>query len=124
MRNSKGYSRKHSGPLLAATVAVVVLFGVALDRLLLARQSDRQSLPARPEFYDFGALDQPMHHEELAGRSLKSLNYVVFDTETTGLSPSGGDEIVSIAGVRITDGEIRRDGAFTRLVNPGRSIPT
>ena len=110
-------------PVLAAVVLVVMLFRAALDRLLLARESDRQSLPARPEFYDFGALDQPMHHEELAGRPLKSLNFVVFDTETTGLSPSGGDEIVAIAGVRIVDGEIRRDGAFIRLVNPGRPIP-
>ena len=110
-------------PVTAAVVLVVASFGFALDRALLARESDRKSLPARPEFYDFGANDQPMHLDELGGRALKSLNFVVFDTETTGLSPSDGDEIVSIAGVRIVDGEIRTHGAFTRLVNPGRPIP-
>ncbi len=33
------------------------------------------------------------------------------------LEPANG------ADLRIVDGEIRRDGAFTRLVNPGRPIP-
>ncbi|NQW00720.1 MAG: hypothetical protein HQ483_13535 [Rhodospirillales bacterium] len=104
----------------------LLLIGMAwmgFDFLLRRRLHDRKSFPARPEFYDFGLLNQPMHLGELAGRRLKELEFVVFDTETTGLKPSGGDEIVSIAGVRIRDGIMETGNAFSRLVNPGFSIP-
>ncbi len=106
-----------------AAAALTAVFWFAADRLLAAREFDKNSLPARPEYTNFDLYDHPKHLEELGGRDLKSLTFVVFDTETTGLGPSQGDEIISIAGVRIVDGEIKAAEAFNRLVNPDRDIP-
>ena len=47
----------------------------------------------------------------------------VFDVETTGLDPKKGHRIVEIAGVRIENGTILEESAFTSLVNPERDIP-
>jgi len=121
------FSLYGSANAIWALGGVVIVCGVVVwlwtDRMLVARLHDHRSLPARPEFYDFQDLNQPMHWDEMGGRELKELTYVVFDTETTGLSPSSGDEIISIGAVRITNGEIDEAGAFYRLVNPGMSIP-
>lgn len=49
--------------------------------------------------------------------------YVVFDFETTGLSPWGGDEIIEIGAMKIYGNEIDEANAFHTLVNPNRIIP-
>lgn len=49
-----------------------------------------------------------------------ALDYVVFDLETTGLSP-GVDEIIEIGAVKLLDGKVA--GRFQSLVRCGREVP-
>ncbi|MEM1346434.1 MAG: exonuclease domain-containing protein [Pseudomonadota bacterium] len=80
------------------------------------------SLSARPEFYDFALLTREVP-AEIGETRLDHAAFTVFDTETTGLFPSAGDEIVQIAGLRVLGGRIIRGECFERLVDPERRIP-
>jgi DNA polymerase-3 subunit epsilon len=77
---------------------------------------------SRPEYYDFDLFSQPGQTPELDGRPLASLSYTVFDTETTGLRPSEGDEIVSIGAVRVVNGRLLEHEVFEQLVDPRRPM--
>lgn len=84
--------------------------------------SRRAETPSRPEFYDFD-LFTGVQPGALADRRLDEVAYTVFDTETTGLDPDGGDRIVSIGAVRVVNGRVLRQETFERLVRPDRSVP-
>ncbi|WP_417264339.1 exonuclease domain-containing protein [Celeribacter sp.] len=72
--------------------------------------------------YDFDLLSKTPP-KELMDTPLSELSYVVFDTETTGLLPSQGDEICQIAALRVVNGKVIENEALDQLVNPGRNIP-
>ena len=55
---------------------------------------------------------------------LLTTDFVVFDTETTGLHARKGDRIVSISAVRIKQGRIDLSDTFHELINPNRDIPS
>lgn len=78
---------------------------------------------ARPEFYDFDLFANTASSYVLDERPLSSLTYTVFDTETTGLNPGGGDEIIQIGAIRVVNGKLLRGDTIDQLVNPGRLIP-
>ena len=90
-------------------------------RLSLPLAEPRAAGPRRTILYDFDLLNAEIP-EDLAAARLKSLSFVIFDTETTGLNPQV-DEICQIAAVRVVNGRIVPGERFDMLVNPGRLIP-
>ena len=78
---------------------------------------------SRPEVYDFDLFRATEQVRELADRRLVELSYTVFDTETTGLDPSAGDEIIQIGATRIVAGKLRREDCFEQFVDPQRDLP-
>ena len=101
-----------------------------LFRWLLPLAQPTQPLPgafirygeSRPEFYDFDLFHQAGQTSELDHRLLTELTYTVFDTETTGLNPNAGDEIVSIGAVRIVNNRLLRYETYEQLIDPKRPI--
>ncbi len=101
---------------------VLSLAGKGLLRIERNRDNGASVLTDRPEFYDFSLFDRDAPGELMNSRLLE-LDYVVFDTETTGLNPSKGDEIVQISGVRVINNRVLAQDNFDMLVNPGVTIP-
>ncbi len=99
-------------------------------RLLLPTTPQPKPVPgtrvlplSRPEYYDFDLFQRANQTPELDQCPLTELTYTVFDTETTGLNPSQGDEIISVSAVRIVNGRLLRQEVFDQLVDPCRSLP-
>jgi DNA polymerase-3 subunit epsilon len=84
---------------------------------------DAAAPSARDNFYDFDLFHRPLNSGFSNEANLRDFGYVVFDSETTGLRPSGGDKLVSLAAVRVVNGRVLRSETFNSLVNPGRAIP-
>lgn len=87
-----------------------------------AETTAADSLQSRPEYYDFDLFQQRESDHELEDRPLAQLVYTAFDTETTGLEPTRGDEIIQIGAVRIVNGRLLRTESFEQLVDPQRLI--
>ncbi|MEM6943320.1 MAG: exonuclease domain-containing protein [Pseudomonadota bacterium] len=77
---------------------------------------------ARPLVYDFDLLETTGATEDQMSATLSDLCFVVFDSETTGLSTTT-DDVVQIGAVRILNGRIVPGETFDTYVDPGRPIP-
>ena len=78
---------------------------------------------SRPEYYDFDLFRASESQRALDERRLVELSYTVFDTETTGLEPAAGDQIIQIGAARLVNGKLLRQEAFEQLVDPQRDLP-
>jgi DNA polymerase-3 subunit epsilon len=77
---------------------------------------------SRPVYYDFDLFHQAGQSDALDEKPLAELSYTVFDTETTGLEPSEGDEIIAIGAVRIVNSRLLAHECFDRLIKPRRAV--
>lgn len=78
-------------------------------------------LASRPLTFDFG-ITEHIADKEHASTKLRDLCYVVFDTETTGLSTKK-DDVIQIGAVRIMNGKKVNGEIFDHYVDPKRPIP-
>ncbi len=103
----------------------------AFFRLLLPLANPQEQAAAatlaptdsRPEYYDFDLFKTTELTHSMDERLLSELAYTVFDTETTGLNPSQGDEIIQIGAARIVNHKLLKQECFEQLVDPRRPIP-
>ncbi|MFT3758089.1 exonuclease domain-containing protein [Thauera sp.] len=77
---------------------------------------------SRPEYYDFDLFAWSEKSHGIEDRPLTELVFTVFDTETTGLNPSQGDEIIQIGATRILNGKLLRNESFEQLIDPRRPL--
>jgi DNA polymerase-3 subunit epsilon len=77
---------------------------------------------SRPEYYDFNLFLPTEESRALDDRLLTELTYTVFDTETTGLEPSAGDEIIQIGAARIVNCRLLRSESIDQIIDPRRPL--
>ena len=109
-------------PVTPSTPAVSETDGQPGEKIPTVRDGLAPTSGSRPVFYEFDLF----HHraaDELGEEPLRRLTYVAFDTETTGLNPAKGDEIIQLGAVRIVNGRIIPGEMIDQLIDPKRSIP-
>lgn len=87
-----------------------------------AEAAAQPRIESRPEYYDFNLFRQTEESRALDDRLLTELAYTVFDTETTGLEPSAGDEIIQIGATRIVNGRLLRSECIDQIIDPRRPL--
>ncbi|MDD5248986.1 MAG: exonuclease domain-containing protein [Rhodocyclaceae bacterium] len=100
---------------------IVLPVAEAVPELLPELQSLHLRSDSRPEYYDFNLFAARDSSIDL-DRPLAELAYSVFDTETTGLDPSGGDEIIQIGAVRVINLRLLRQEIFDQILDPRRPL--
>ena len=116
---------KHGGTVTLCQTDATFCTGAAisLPRALAEAATDRQpAIAPRPVSFEFDLFHQP-GQEALGGVALRNLTYVAFDTETTGLNPSEGDEVIQLGAVRVFKGRLLHNETIDQLVNPQREVP-
>lgn len=130
--SARATQRLQAGPLDSVTLMREVCH---VDRLTVeaAERMAVALLGGRPEFVRLSngawALREDLRLAESAAPRvveendplLSTLSFAVVDVETTGTNARTHDRITEISVVRVVDGGIA--DVYTRLVNPGRSIP-
>jgi DNA polymerase-3 subunit epsilon len=115
----------HGGRITVTEADGIYCRGLSVT-LPLALDDDVTALPApiapRPISYEFDLFHQP-GQSTLGNVPLRKLIYVAFDTETTGLNPTEGDEIIQLGAVRIVNGRLLHNECIDQLVNPQRPVP-
>ena len=113
---------RHGAELWQPSAETAFRFLLPPGEASATRTRGPRAIEARPEYYDFDLFRYGDSARELQERGLTDLAYTVFDTETTGLEPSAGDEIISIGAVRIVNARLLKNEVFERLVNPRRPL--
>lgn len=116
---------EHGGTITIAESDATFCTGVSgtLPVALAEEPAELQSsVSPRPVSYEFDLFHQP-GQEALGKISLRKLAFVAFDTETTGLNPSMGDEIIQLGAVRIVNNRLLHHECIDQLVNPLRPVP-
>lgn len=111
------YQREKASHRAYCRFVLPVSYGVTESQELLPDTEDI----GRPEYYDFDLFNFQSTGIDL-DRKLTDLTYTVFDTETTGLEPGSGDEIIQIGATRIVNGRLLRQETFDQLVAPCRPL--
>jgi DNA polymerase-3 subunit epsilon len=113
---------EHAGQPLAEELLIKHLFGVvgqagknAVWKALLHQALGSSALFERVDEHEWALAVWCVTRQHL-----DEVEFVVLDTETTGLRP-GPDRVIELAGVRLRGGEAI--DSFQSLVNPGRRLP-
>lgn len=112
----------HAGDEAEAMTEAATMAEESAEDAAPSRSILKPAAVSRPVFYEFDLFNH-QSTDELGEVPLRRLTYVAFDTETTGLKPSEGDEIIQIGAVRIVNGKILPGEMIDQLIDPQRSIP-